>query len=365
MNLPTTISYYQEKERTTHNGDNIKKYQFSSQMQQIMIQTKLMNHKKRKHLMKKQSLKKIIEIKKVNNDTKQSDKIIMLSPFIPLREIVIQIISLFLEDFDRYSLSQTCLTMKKIFKSKNFYLFIEKEEHNINWNSCEADKRWINVENYGIKFKDQYETMQYFTEGWNRNKFLEDKFHVVCYHRLCPTVKDNNFTTEAKVKYCLNLLNECLLQLKDRYKSMFSETKEMNKEVKDKEYYMNIQNGKRQIRKEIQILYYYNNCLSSNDIYDAAMRHHFVGQKFDKDLHNQCECPLNIWSYKWRKMFNLPHFECTNHLMKPQGLIDHLYARAFSGCIYHMATFYYLFEIYDGKEDVKRVSNIFFPNNSV
>ena len=52
--------------------------------------------------------------------------------------------------------------------------------------------------------------------------------------------------------------------------------------------------------------------------------------------------------------------------MTPQGLIDHLYARAFSknGCIYHMATFYYLFEMYDGKEDAKRVSNIFFPNNS-
>ena len=208
--------------------------------------------------------------------------------------------------------------------------------------------------------------MQYFKEGWNRNKFLEDKFHDIYYHRSCSSVKDNYFTTEAKAKYCLNSLNECLLQLKDHYKPMFSETKEINNEEKDKEYNMNIQNGNRQIRKEMQKLYYYVNCLSSNDIYDAAMRHHFIGYKFDKDLHNQCECPLNIRSYKWRKMFNLPNFECTKHSMTPQGLIDHLYARAFSknGCIYHMATFYYLFEMYDGKEDVKRVSNIFFPNNS-
>ena len=61
---------------------------------------------------------------------------------------------------------------------------------------------------------------------------------------------------------------------------------------------MNIQDGKRQIRKEIQKLYYYVNCISSNDIYDAAMRHHFVVYKFEKDLHNQFKCPLNIWPYK-------------------------------------------------------------------
>ena len=96
------------------------------------------------------------------------------------------------------------------------------------------------------------------------------------------------------------------------------------------------------------------------------MRHHFIGYEFNKDLHNQCEYLLNIWSYKWRKMFNLHHFEYTKHSMTPQGLIDHLYARAFrkNGCICHMAAFYYLFEMYDGKEDVKRVSDIFFPNNS-
>ena len=78
---------------------------------------------------------------------------------------------------------------------------------------------------------------------------------------------------------------------------MFSETKEINKVEKDKEYNKNIQNGKKQIRKEMQKLYYYLICLSSNDIYDAAMRHYFMGYKFDKDLHNQCEYPLNIWSY--------------------------------------------------------------------
>ena len=37
--------------------------------------------------------------------------------------------------------------------------------------------------------------------------------------------KDNYFTTEAKAKYSLNSLNECCLQLKDRYKPMFSEKK--------------------------------------------------------------------------------------------------------------------------------------------
>ena len=36
-----------------------------------------------------------------------------------------------------------------------------------------------------------------------------------------------------------------------------------------------------------------------------------------------------------------------------------------SGWMYHMAIFYNLFEMYDGEEDVKRVSKIFFPNNFV
>ena len=36
----------------------------------------------------------------------------------------------------------------------------------------------------------------------------------------------------------------------------------------------------------MQKLYYY---VSSNDIYDAAMRHRFIGYKFELDLHNQCE----------------------------------------------------------------------------
>ena len=143
-------------------------------------------------------------------------------------------ISLFLEDFDRYSLSQTCSTMNKMFKNQNCHLFIEKEEQNISWVAYEVDKWWINTKNYGIKFKDEYEKMQNFTEGWNRNKLLEDKFHDVYYHGLCLSAKDNYFTTKAKANYCLTSLNECLLQLKDRYKPIFSETYEINKEEKDK-----------------------------------------------------------------------------------------------------------------------------------
>ena len=117
----------------------------------------------------------------------------------------------------------------------------------------------------------------------------------------------------------------------------------------------------------MQQLYFYENCLASNDIFDGATRHLFVRHKFYKDLHNQCECPLNIWSNKWRKMSKLPRFEYNKHSMRPLGLIDNLYTRAFTknGFIYHMVTFYYLFEMYDGKENVKRVSHIFFPNNSL
>ena len=67
-------------------------------------------------------------------------------------------------------------------------------------------------------------------EGLNKSKYLEDKFHDVCYHGLCSTIKD---FPEAKAKHCTYSLNECLLQLK-RHKPQFSETKESNKEEKDK-----------------------------------------------------------------------------------------------------------------------------------
>ena len=53
--------------------------------------------------------------------------------------------------------------------------------------------------------------------------------------------------------------------------------------------------------------------------------------------------------------------------MTPQGLIDHLYGTEFGKkpCIYHMATSYYIYQIYDGKTDVERVSEIFSPKNSM
>ena len=78
-------------------------------------------------------------------------------------------------------------------------------------------------------------------EGWNKSKFLEDKFYEIYLHGLIALVKDNHFTTGAKPKHCLNSLNEYLLQLKDCYKPLFSETKKTTR----KNYEMNILNGKR------------------------------------------------------------------------------------------------------------------------
>ena len=53
--------------------------------------------------------------------------------------------------------------------------------------------------------------------------------------------------------------------------------------------------------------------------------------------------------------------------MTPQGLIDHLYATAFEkkACIYHMATYNYIYQMYNGKTDVGQVSEIFTPKNSM
>ena len=59
-------------------------------------------------------------------------------------------------------------------------------------------------------------------------------------------------------------------------------------------------------------------------------------------------------------MFDLPHRKCNKHLMTPKGLIGPLYSRVFGkvGRINHMATFYYLYRMYSGKEDGRQVSDL-------
>ena len=96
-------------------------------------------------------------------------------------------------------------------------------------------------------------------------------------------------------------------------------------------------------------------CLPTNLLFDAILRHIFIGFKFDKDIHCRCECPLRNWSRKWRNTFNSPNFDCKNRSMTPQGLIDHLYVTAFEkkACIYHMVTYYYIYQMYDEKYDVE------------
>ena len=71
------------------------------------------------------------------------------------------------------------------------------------------------------------------------------------------------------------------------------------------------------------------NCLPTNLLFDAELQHIFIGFKFDKDTHTQYECPLSNWIQKWRNLFDLPNFDCKNHLITPQGLIDNFYAIAF------------------------------------
>ena len=107
------------------------------------------------------------------------------------------------------------------------------------------------------------------------------------------------------------------------------------------------------------------NCLPTHLLFDAGLRYIFVEFKFDKDTHSQFECSLSNRSQKWRNIFNLPNFDCKNHSMTSQGLIDYLYATAFGKkpCIYHMATYNYIYRMYDGKHDVEQVSEIFSPKN--
>ena len=53
--------------------------------------------------------------------------------------------------------------------------------------------------------------------------------------------------------------------------------------------------------------------------------------------------------------------------ISPQGLVDHWYTLAFGkkACIYHMATYDYNYQMYDGKTDLKQISQIFSPKTSM
>ena len=101
MNLPTKIWCYQEK------GKNYPQWRQHNEIpnfkpnQTDCASDETNESQKEKTSNVKVTIKKNIEIKKVNNDTKHSNKIIMLSPFISLSEILIQMISIFVEDFDR------------------------------------------------------------------------------------------------------------------------------------------------------------------------------------------------------------------------------------------------------------------------
>ena len=68
----------------------------------------------------------------------QSNKIIFSFLIFLLNDILIQILSSFLEDFDQYSLSQICSMMNQNLRRK-----IEKEEQNVPWDS------YIKLTNYG------------------------------------------------------------------------------------------------------------------------------------------------------------------------------------------------------------------------
>ena len=82
------------------------------------------------------------------------------------------------------------------------------------------------------------------------------------------------------------------------------------------------------------------NSLPGNLFFDVALQDIFIVFKFDKDTHSQCECPLSNQSQKWRNVFNLPNFKYNNHLITPQGLIDHATIFGKKAYIYHVTTYY-------------------------
>ena len=68
-----------------------------------------------------------------------------------------------------------------------------------------------------------------------------------------------------------------------------------NKDSQDKTIISEVRNE----IKKIQKLYQCMNCSPTNLLFDAALRHIFIGFKFDKDTHSQYECPSSNRSRKW------------------------------------------------------------------
>ena len=143
LNLPTKVTYYQES------GKNYPPFRRFQEIENFVpnptdydSDETTQSQKDQAMIMKKKIQNRIIEIKRNKQKMETSYSLISLN------EICIHIVSLYLEDFDRYSLSQTCWLLKNLLTSKNFHFFIEKEEQNMTWDSYQVDKRWIEIKQY-------------------------------------------------------------------------------------------------------------------------------------------------------------------------------------------------------------------------
>ena len=85
--------------------------------------------------------------------------------------------------------------------------------------SYEIDKGWVNIKSLPDKMQDKDYAIGYYTEGWPKDAY--EKIGFLYSNSLITSTKDCYFSNEKKYEYCINSLNEYLIQLKEKYQSQF------------------------------------------------------------------------------------------------------------------------------------------------
>ena len=111
----------------------------------------------------------------------------------------------------------------------------------------------------------------------------------------------------------------------------------------------------------LRALYAFVSALPKNILFDAGFRYQYTRkEEFSGDTKKNWVCSCHNIYDGWRSCYlnrNVSYFGCRNKPSTAQGVLTHIYKKAFKSdpiCLYHAATYYYLFYLYGGEKDVER-----------
>ena len=139
----------------------------------------------------------------------------------------------------------------------------------------------------------------------------------------------------------------------------YLKTTKMNDEINYHKKTFSEREKRTQISRWIQQCYTFVNILPLNYLFDAGIRNMYTRPNNTEEQKN-CFCLCSDANNGWRRYYlndRFPLIRCPAKKQKPQGLISHLYHKAYKDripCPFHATAYFYLFHLYGGKEDVRR-----------